>query len=106
MNKYRAIPTTVDGIRFHSKKEARRYSELKLLEKAGKIRNLSLQPEFPCHVVGQEVPIGVYRGDFSYNETAPGSRFIIEDVKGVKTPLYRWKKKHVQAEYRIEIREV
>ncbi len=102
MNKYRAIPTTVDGIRFHSKKEARRYTELKLLERAGKIRQLLLQPEFPCHVPGQEIPIGVYRADFSYFD---GYHQVVEDVKGVKTPLYRWKKKHVQAQYKILIRE-
>jgi hypothetical protein len=42
-SKYRAIPTTVDGIRFDSKREAARYGELKLLEKAGHIRGLTLQ---------------------------------------------------------------
>ncbi len=102
MSKYRAIPTVVNGIRFASKKEAGRYSELMLLFKAGKIRQLYLQPEYPCHVMGHEIPIGVYRADFSYLE---GDKHIVEDVKGVKTPLYRWKKKHVEAQYGIKIRE-
>ncbi len=44
MTKYRAQPTIVDGIRFHSKGEARRYQELRLLERAGEITNLELQP--------------------------------------------------------------
>ena len=45
-HKYNAIPTTVDGIRFASKREARRYLELKLLQKAGHISDLELQPRF------------------------------------------------------------
>ena len=46
--------------------------------------------------------IGRYRADFSYEElTETGGRwdFTVEDVKGFKTPLYRWKKKHVEAQY-------
>ena len=45
-SKYRAIAAEVDGVRFHSKAEAKRYGELKLLLRAGSIRNLELQPEF------------------------------------------------------------
>ncbi|MBN1114444.1 MAG: DUF1064 domain-containing protein, partial [Oligoflexia bacterium] len=45
-NKYKNVKTTVDGITFDSKKEADRYSELKLLERAGKIKDLILQPKF------------------------------------------------------------
>ena len=44
MSKYRNVKTEVDGILFASKKEARRYSELKLLERAGEIAHLELQP--------------------------------------------------------------
>lgn len=121
-SKYGATPTTVDGIRFHSAKEASRYGELKLLEKAGEIRELRLQPEFPLWVhdgVVEHGPllIGNYRGDFAYEERhvtgislrtrKPVAEWadVIEDVKGFKTPLYRWKKKHVEAQYGIEIRE-
>ena len=49
--------------------------------------------------------IGVYRADFKYHdkETMP---YVVEDVKGFATALYRWKKKHVEAQYGIVIREI
>ena len=117
-SKYGAVKTTVDGIRFDSKKEAVRYCELKLLEKAGEIEDLELQPVFPllvpstsgrvmraakAIVQGGTFQIGEYRGDFKYLDYKRGR--IVEDVKGFKTPLYRWKKKHVEAQYGIQIRE-
>ena len=119
-HKYGAKPTVVDGIRFASLKESRRYQELKLLERAGLIRDLILQPSFPLDVFEVESrPIGVYRADFEYEEwggKSVGDRWlhpsaqkwarVVEDVKGFKTPLYRWKKKHVEAQYGIQIREV
>ena len=58
MNKYHAIKTTVDGITFDSRAEARRYRELKLLERAGVIENLVLQPKFelqPKYKIGKGV---------------------------------------------------
>ena len=115
-SKYRAIPTRVDGVRFASKAEASRFVELKLLEKAGKIEELELQPRFPLRVIlstgtvwgalaaNQEPIIGTYVADFAYRNEY-GER-IVEDVKGFKTPLYRWKKKHVEAQYGITITEV
>jgi len=123
-SKYGAIRTTVDGITFDSKREAQRYRELKLLEKAGEIWDLELQPEFPLYVPstsgsltraaraaarGGLIKVGVYRGDFKYHDhSSDGSThvWIVEDVKGFRTPLYRWKRKHVMAQYGIEIREV
>lgn len=105
-HKYGAKPTEVDGIRFASQKEARRYQELKLLEKAGEIIGLELQPEFQLRAKGGE-KIGIYRPDFAYFAKARnGTTWVIEDVKGFRTPLYRWKKKHVEAQYGIQIREV
>lgn len=107
MSKYKAKRTEVDGIVFHSQKEARRYQELKLLQRAGKIRNLRLQPEWDLFVPGGE-RIGAYIADFCYY-TVPWDyeqpELVVEDVKGFKTPLYRWKKKHVEAQYGITIRE-
>lgn len=107
-SKYRAKPTVVDGIRFHSQKEARRYQALRMLLRAGEIQDLRLQPEFPlCPWMSDHSDIrviGKYRGDFAY-ETRAGE-VVVEDVKGFKTPLYRWKKKHVEAQYGITIREV
>jgi hypothetical protein len=102
MNKYGAKRTEVDGIVFHSKREAARYSELKLLERAGEIRDLNLQPEFRIEVNGQY--IGLYRGDFKYRTRA--GLEITEDVKGVRTELYKWKKRLVEAVYEIVIVEV
>ena len=108
-HKYGAIPTTVDGIRFDSKAEAKRYGELKLLEKAGEIKELQLQPRFelmaPERGSGFDVRIGDYVADFRYRE-GPKGLLKIEDVKGVKTALYRWKKKHVEAQYGITITEI
>ena len=52
-NKFGAVPTTVDAIRFASKKESRRYLDLKLMEKAGLIRDLECQPKFPIHILPQ-----------------------------------------------------
>jgi hypothetical protein len=98
----------VDGIAFHSAKEARRYQELKLLEHAGEVRHLVCQPIFPLWVftgVASDAPvaIGQYVADFAY--TLSSGADVIEDVKGFKTPLYRWKKKHVEVQYGIVIKE-
>lgn len=80
-NKYRAKPTEVDGIAFHSKKESKRYLQLKLLERADRIRELELQPRYELVVNG--VKIGRYTGDFRYLELMDGEwKLIIEDSKG------------------------
>ncbi len=98
--KYHAVRTTLDGYTFDSKAEAKRYGELRLLEKAGLIRDLTVHPRYPLEV--NEVRICVYVGDFSYIEHVKGQyytrdRSVIEDVKGVKTPAYRIKKKLFEA---------
>lgn len=110
-NKYRAQPVTVDGIRFDSKAEARRYSALKLLEKAGEISELELQPVFPLAIDGKPVLIrsqgypngrqAKYIGDFRYLDRS-GAR-VTEDVKGVDTPESRLKRAIVEAQYGIRI---
>jgi hypothetical protein len=84
-SKYHAQRTTIDNVSFASKREARRYQELKLLERAGVITGLQLQPSFPL--------------------TVENGQFVVEDVKGMKTPMYRWKAKHVRAQYGVRIRE-
>jgi hypothetical protein len=110
-NKYRAQPTEVDGIRFHSKKEARRYTELKLLVKAGEIHDLELQPRFPLMVPMrgsgpyERVHVADYVADFRYRQGKQGL-LVVEDVKGMKTPVYRLKKKMVEAQYGLTITEV
>lgn len=105
-SKYGAVRTTVEGITFASKKEARRYQELRLLEKAGEIWGLACQPRYSLEVNGRK--IGEYRGDFVYGigPMDGACRAVCEDVKGFKTPLYRWKKRHVEAQYGIDIREI
>ena len=101
MTKYRAIRTMVDGIYFDSKREAKRYSELKMMEKAGIINSLKLQPEFKCQIDGKK--ICTYKADFEYlmvDEEGPDGQigyYIVEDVKGFKTPVYKLKKKLVEA---------
>jgi hypothetical protein len=118
-HKYGAKPIVIDGIRFASQKEGRRYQDLKLLERAGEIWNLELQPRFPLSVPSTtgtvlgaakaiagtfDGRIGEYRADFAYCDKRHGR--IVEDVKGFKTPLYKWKKKHVEKQYGIRISEV
>lgn len=114
-SKYRAVPTVVDGIRFASKREAKRYMELRLLERAGEIRSLQRQLKFPLYVLplfgDSGVLIGCYVADFVYEQFVyPGEskecKTVVEDSKGFRTPLYRWKKRHVEAQYGIQIREV
>ena len=99
--KYSNEPTLVDGILFDSGLEARRYSELKLLKMSGAITDLKVHEKWHLHVHG--VRLGYYESDFSYLE---GGQQVIEDCKGVKTPIYRWKKRHIKAEYGINIREI
>lgn len=99
--KYNAKKTYNDGIRFDSAMEARRYSELKLLVKAKEIEELEIQKRYPLHV--DATKIGSYVADFVYRFNGEQ---IVEDVKGMKTPLYKWKKKHFEAEYGMPITEV
>ena len=101
MTKYKAIRTQVDGITFASKKEAMRYKELKFLREQKRISDLVLQPKFPIQVNGKK--ICTYIADFIYNEDGIQ---VVEDVKGVKTSVYRIKKKLTEAIYNITIKEV
>ena len=99
-SKYKAQPVVIDGLRFASKKEGARYLELRLLEKAGHIQNLELQPRYDLTV--NNVNCGYYKADFRYFQN--GKR-IVEDVKGVRTPVYALKCKLVKALYNVEILE-
>jgi hypothetical protein len=100
-SKYGAKAVVIDGIRFASKKEGKRYAELKLLAKAGEIRVLQIQPRFTFEV--RSVKMFTYIADFSYFRNR---KLVIEDVKGVRTPLYKLKKKIIEHEYNTEITEV
>ena len=103
--KYHNRKTMHQGIRFDSRKEADRYQELLLLEQAGLIRSIELQPRYNLIVNGHK--LGFYRGDFRYEEVATG-RSVLEDVKSpiTKTAVYQLKKKLIKAIYDIEISEI
>lgn len=100
-SKYGAKRTVLDGIAFHSQREAQRYATLKLLVRSSDYRDLQLQPRYPL-MVGT-VKIGEYRGDFEYVDCATGET-ITEDVKGFHTDLFKWKQKHFEAQYGRKIR--
>lgn len=103
-SKYGAKPAIVDGIRFDSQAEAARYSTLIVLQRAGRIHELELQPVFEIHALSGAT-VCRYRGDFAYLDVETGLR-VCEDVKGVRTPLYRLKAKFVFEEYGVTIREI
>ena len=100
VSKYHSRKTMVDGIVFDSAKEARRYRELRLLERAGVISDLQLQPVFTLSVAftknGKRYRAIKYIADFQYTENG---QTVIEDVKGVKTAVYRLKKTLFEAQY-------
>ena len=95
-HKYRAQPVVINGVRFASKAEAARYGQLRLLAQAGQIRCLRLQPTFVLQEAftrpdGKRVRAIKYIADFSYCDNT--GREIVEDVKGVETPVFRLKQK-------------
>jgi len=98
--KYHNEPVKIDGIWFQSTKEGLRYSELKEMERVGLIFNLILQPRFDIKINSKH--ICYYKADFQYVREG---EIITEDVKGVRTPVYKLKKKLVEAMYDIEILE-
>ncbi len=100
--KYRSERVQVDGIKFDSKREANRYAELKLLERAKEISHLMLQVTYPLRVEG--MLITKYRADFVYNDK--GGAIVVEDAKGFRTPAYKIKRKLMLALYKIKIKEV
>jgi hypothetical protein len=102
VSKYGNRRTEVDGITFASAKEAKRYGELKLLERAGQITSLTLQPRFPLKVAGKLVT--TYVADFSYLER--DGRVVVEDAKGFKTDVYKIKAKLFDALIGFPVREV
>lgn len=103
-SKYHAQPVVVDGIRFDSKRETARWSQLVLLQRAGEISDLRRQVPFvliPKSDNGREI---VYKADFVYRDKSGAE--IVEDAKGVRTDVYRLKKRLMAEKYGIIIREV
>lgn len=97
MNKYFNKKVMVDGIKFDSKKESKRYIELKLLKKAGLIKELELQKVFelqPKYInnKGEHIRAITYKADFYYYDIKK-EKYIVEDTKGYRTDTYKLKKK-------------
>lgn len=100
VRKYRNVPTTVDGIRFASKAEAKRYEELKLLVRAGEISELELQKPYQLTAF-DGTKLAKYVADFDYRDKS-GVR-VTEDVKGILTPAFRIKAKLFKAQFGRDI---
>ncbi len=98
-SKYRAKRTVIDGITFASRGEALRYQDLRCMEKAGRIKDLQLQVAYPMSVNGYK--LCTYVADFVYLEDG---KKIVEDFKGVRTPIFRLKAKMMKALLGIELR--
>lgn len=105
MNKYRNKKTEIDGIVFDSLKEARRYHELCLLQRAGKIRDLSMQVEFELIPKQDGERACKYKADFVYHMADTG-KMVVEDVKGKRTREYIIKRKLMLWRHGIKIVEV
>lgn len=119
-SKYHAKKTVVDGIRFDSLKEGRRYIELKDLQRAGKISELELQVPFLLieehrepdtigpkggHTKGRLIERACYyKADFVYTDETTGEK-VVEDCKGMRTPEYIIKRKLMYDRYGVRIKE-
>lgn len=94
MNKYRNRKTIIDGITFDSRREAERYRELRLMEKANLILHLELQPVYELQAKfrhnGKTERAITYKADFRYEENG---RIVVEDVKGMETEVFKIKRK-------------
>ena len=112
-NKYHAKKVIVDGHTFNSVKEARRYGELRLMERAGLIHGLELQKDFELIPAqrrdGKVKELAVkYRADFCYIDNK--GQCVVEDVKGYKDGgayrLFVIKRKLMLYRYGVEVKEV
>jgi len=105
-SKYRAQKVTIDGITFDSKKEGARYQQLLMMQRAGKIHNLELQPSFELApavtIAGKTKRALIYRADFAYTENGVE---IVEDCKGMLTDVYKIKRHILKHVHNIDIRE-
>ncbi len=99
-----AMERTVDGIVFDSKREAQRYAELKIAERAGIITHLELQPEYIVRINGEVL----CKAHFDFRYFRDGDR-IVEDVKSsgtAKDTAYRLRRRAVELQYHIKVVEV
>ena len=109
MSKFGNKKVLLDGIWFDSKKEAKRYQDLVLMQKAKLIRNLMTQQVFvlaPSVVIqDRKRPPLRYKADFTYFDDTKGGEFVVEDTKGVKTEGYIIKRHLMKAVHGIEVLE-
>lgn len=103
MNKFNAVRTVVDGIPFASRKEAARYQELLILQKAGIISDLERQVPYELIPKTDKYRAVKYVADFVYTENG---KQVVEDTKGFLTPEYKIKRKLMYWKHGIEIQEV
>ena len=101
-SKYKAVKTIVDGMKFDSKKEAKRYQELKLLEQSNEIKELQLQVPFILIDKSEYGRVIKYIADFVYIRDG---KKVVEDCKGFRTDVYRLKKRLFEEKYKTEIFE-
>lgn len=108
-SKYNARKIVLDGHAFDSKKEATRYAELSLLERAGEISGLKTQVKFELLPKQDGERACTYVADFVYTDAKTGER-VVEDVKGYKKgqayAVFTIKRKMMLFFHGIRIREV
>ena len=109
-NKYHNKKVIYNGIKFDSKKERARFITLKQLEKAGIIKELELQKKFLLqegytNAKGKRIRPIYYIADFYYYDYI-NNKWVVEDVKGVRTDVYKLKKKLFEYKYNLTIDEL
>lgn len=104
MSKYANKKTEIDGVLFDSRKEAGRYQELRLLERAGEITDIERQVTYELIPKQQGERAVKYIADFRYKDK--DGQVVVEDVKGYKTEVYKIKRKLMLHRHGIRIREV
>lgn len=105
--KYRNKKVDWDGEKFDSKAELKRFMELRILQRAGHISDLERQPSFvlapKVTIAGKTVRSLIYCADFAYVDKH--RKHIIEDVKGMLTPMYKVKRHLMKALLNLDILE-
>lgn len=123
-SKYGSRKQTVSGITFDSRKEARRFQELRLLEQAGKISDLRMQVKYQLIPPQRAPSFEVYKSGPNKGRRKPGKLLekecayiadfvyvqdgetVVEDAKGYRTDVYIIKRKLMLERYGIQIQEV
>jgi hypothetical protein len=97
--KYNAITQTVDGINFHSKKEAGYYQQLKIERRAGLIKSFERQVAFNCNAYSDTGPVKVCTHIVDFLITRIDGTYEVREVKGFATDIWDLKRKIFEANY-------